>query len=94
MTDLRRTLLWVVFSMSLVLIWDAWNRHNGEPSMFGPAPVAKPAAAGAPTAPGAVPVPLSPRRRRLPRSPGYTGRGRPRPQPPLHRPSESPSPQT
>ncbi|MBP6541396.1 MAG: membrane protein insertase YidC [Piscinibacter sp.] len=57
MTDLRRTLLWVVFSMSLVLIWDAWNRHNGEPSMFGPAPVAKPAAAGASTAPGAVPVP-------------------------------------
>jgi hypothetical protein len=26
----------VVFSMSLVLIWDAWNRHNGNPSMFGP----------------------------------------------------------
>ena len=57
MTDLRRTLLWVVFSMSLVLIWDAWNKHNGNPSMFGPAPVAKPAAAGASTAPGAVPVP-------------------------------------
>jgi len=57
MTDLRRTLLWVVFSMSLVLIWDAWNKHNGNPSMFGGAPVAKPAAAGASTAPGALPVP-------------------------------------
>ena len=34
MTDMRRTLLWVVFSMSLVLIWDAWNKHNGQPSMF------------------------------------------------------------
>lgn len=56
MTDLRRTLLWVVFSMSLVLIWDAWQRHNGQPSMFGPAP-AKPVAAGASAAPGAVPTP-------------------------------------
>ncbi len=59
MTDFRRTLLWVVFSMSLVLIWDAWQRHNGQPSMFGPAP-AKPAAAGASAAPGAVPSPALP----------------------------------
>ena len=36
MTEMRRTLLWVVFSMSLVLLWDAWNKHNGQPSMFGP----------------------------------------------------------
>ena len=54
MTDFRRTLLWVVFSMSLVLIWDAWQRHNGQPSMFGPAP-AKPAAAGASAVPSDVP---------------------------------------
>ena len=64
MTDMRRTLLWVVFSMSLVLIWDAWSRHNGQPSLFGPPPVTSsaPAAAGAgsaadsgvPTAPGAT----------------------------------------
>ena len=55
MTDIRRTLLWVVFSMSLVLIWDAWNKHNGQPSLFGPspaatsAPAAPPAASGVPT---------------------------------------------
>lgn len=60
MTDFRRTLLWVVFSMSLVLIWDAWQRHNGQPSMFGPAPAAKPVAAGASGAPGAVPTPALP----------------------------------
>jgi YidC/Oxa1 family membrane protein insertase len=60
MTDLRRTLLWVVFSMSLVLIWDSWQRHNGEPSMFGPTPVAKPAAVGASAAPGVVPTPSTP----------------------------------
>ena len=58
MTDFRRTLLWVVFSMSLVLIWDVWQRHNGHPSMFSPAP-AKPAAAAS-AAPGAVPTPANP----------------------------------
>jgi YidC/Oxa1 family membrane protein insertase len=49
MTDMRRTLLWVVFSLSLFLIWDAWNKHNGQPSFFSPAP-SKVAAAG--SAPG------------------------------------------
>ena len=56
MTDMRRTLLWVVFSMSLFLIWDAWNKHNGQPSFFGPPP-AKVATAG--SAPG-TPVPARP----------------------------------
>jgi YidC/Oxa1 family membrane protein insertase len=51
MTDMRRTLLWVVFVMSLVLLWDAWNRHTGAPSMFGGG--ARPqAAASAPPSPG------------------------------------------
>jgi YidC/Oxa1 family membrane protein insertase len=66
MTDMRRTLLWVVFSMSLVLLWDAWNRHNGQPSMFG-MPSAKPAAtvpAATPAASG-LPTPSAP--------PGATG---------------------
>ena len=35
MTDMRRTLLWVVFTMSLVLLWDRWTVHTGHPSMFG-----------------------------------------------------------
>jgi YidC/Oxa1 family membrane protein insertase len=71
MTDIRRTLLWVVFTMSLVLLWDAWNKHNGQPSFFGPrttatapaagsAPASTPAGVPAPaataTAPGAAPV--------------------------------------
>ena len=64
MTDIRRTLLWVVFTMSLVLIWDAWNKHTGQPSIFGggskPAvtasgPVPQPGASGAVPAPVAVP---------------------------------------
>ena len=60
MTDMRRTILWVVFTMSLVLLWDAWNKYNGQPGFFGVKPaVTAPAAAtagSAPVLPGAVPV--------------------------------------
>src|SRR5688572_29216705 len=38
MTDIRRTILWMVFTMSLVFLWDAWNKHTGQPSWFSPAP--------------------------------------------------------
>ena len=56
MTDIRRTVLWVVFTMSLVLLWDGWQKHNGHPSMFSPTPKtvstapAAPASAGVPAA--------------------------------------------
>jgi YidC/Oxa1 family membrane protein insertase len=50
MNDMRRTILWVVFSMSLFLIWDAWNKHTGQPSLFSPPPAAKPAASAPPGA--------------------------------------------
>jgi YidC/Oxa1 family membrane protein insertase len=38
MTDIRRSLLWGIFLVSLVMLWDAWNKHQGMPSMFGSAP--------------------------------------------------------
>ena len=53
MNDIRRTLLWVVFSMSLVLLWDGWNSYNGKQSLFNPgatAPAAGATAAGGPPA--------------------------------------------
>lgn len=63
MTDMRRTVLWVVFTMSLFLLWDGWNKHNGKPSFFNPAaprPAASapadPAAAGGVPAPSATPA--------------------------------------
>ncbi len=66
MNDIRRTLLWVVFGMSLVLIYDAWQKHTGHGSLFGgpaPRPVAAagpnpatPAASGVPAAAGATPT--------------------------------------
>ncbi|NEX63595.1 membrane protein insertase YidC [Noviherbaspirillum galbum] len=46
--DIQRTVLWVVFSMSLLFLWDNWMRYNGKPSMFFPTPATQtqPAAAG------------------------------------------------
>ncbi|MDZ4075363.1 MAG: membrane protein insertase YidC [Hylemonella sp.] len=58
MNDIRRTILWVIFGFSLVLLWDQWQIHNGRPATFFPSPTAKTAAAPAPAAstPAAVPV--------------------------------------
>ncbi len=54
MTDIRRTLLWMVFTMSLVFLWDGWNKHTGQPSWFSPTPPRPAASAPAPTAAGAA----------------------------------------
>ena len=51
--DIQRTVLWVVFSLSLVLLWDNWMRYNGKPSMFFPMPTQQAAAPAAGAAPGA-----------------------------------------
>ncbi|MDB5798370.1 MAG: yidC [Paucimonas sp.] len=37
--DIQRTVLWVVFSMSLLILWDNWMRYNGKPSLFFPTQV-------------------------------------------------------
>lgn len=58
MNDIRRTILWVIFGFSLVLLWDQWQIHNGRPATFFPSPTAKTAAApvAAASTPAAVPV--------------------------------------
>jgi len=48
MNDIRRSILWVVFGLCMVLIWDKWQIHNGkQPTFF---PSATPPAATAPAA--------------------------------------------
>ena len=37
MNDIRRTILWVVFGFSLVMLWDQWQLHNGNKPTFFPA---------------------------------------------------------
>lgn len=50
MTDIRRTILWVIFGFSLVMLWDQWQVYNGKAATFFPS--GKPAAT-APAAPAA-----------------------------------------
>jgi YidC/Oxa1 family membrane protein insertase len=49
MNDIRRTILWVIFGFSMVLLWDQWQVHNGKKATFFPSPAQQvaPAAAGA-----------------------------------------------
>ncbi|WP_096670889.1 membrane protein insertase YidC [Polaromonas sp. AET17H-212] len=72
MNDIRRTILWVIFGFSMVLLWDQWQLFNGHKATFFPsaapavsttAPASKPAsAASVPTGPvggSAVPAPVA-----------------------------------
>lgn len=61
--DIRRTILWMIFSFSLLLLWNNWQVHNGKPSMFGGATqtqvstdVASTSAAGDSSVPAGVPA--------------------------------------
>ena len=70
--DTRRTILWIIFSVSLFMLYENWQRAAGKPTMFGPAisqpATTQPVAAGsaphvptndvpvASTTPGSVPA--------------------------------------
>ena len=53
MNDIRRSILWVIFGFSMVLLWDKWQIHNGQPATFFAQPA--PAAAAA-KADGSLPT--------------------------------------
>jgi YidC/Oxa1 family membrane protein insertase len=53
MNDIRRTILWVIFGFSMVLLWDQWQIYNGHKPTFFPTPPK--AEATAPSAAGATP---------------------------------------
>jgi YidC/Oxa1 family membrane protein insertase len=58
MTDIRRTILWVIFGFSLVMLWDQWQVYNGKPATFFPSgkpAVTAKATTGPASAPAAVP---------------------------------------
>ena len=64
MNDIRRTILWVIFGFSMVLLWDQWQVYNGQKATFFPSPATKQAAASAPNAvpsvgAGSAAVPVS-----------------------------------
>ena len=55
MNDIRRSILWVVFGLSMVLIWDKWQIHNGnKPTFFPGSAPAVTAPAASTSQPGAA----------------------------------------
>ena len=55
MNDIRRTILWVIFGFSMVLLWDQWQVFNGHKATFFPSAARSPVPvssvpAGVPTA--------------------------------------------
>jgi len=62
MNDIRRSILWVVFGFSMVLIWDKWQIHNGQKPTFFPSSsvaVSQPAGAAKPSADASLPAATS-----------------------------------
>ena len=61
MNDIRRTILWVIFGFSMVLLWDQWQVHNGRKATFFPGPVQTAPAASPPAVASSLPadVPVS-----------------------------------
>jgi len=55
MNDIRRTILWVIFGFSMVLLWDQWQVYNGHKATFFPGNTKVVTTAGAPAAPSSVP---------------------------------------
>jgi YidC/Oxa1 family membrane protein insertase len=55
MNDIRRTILWVIFGFSMVLLWDQWQVHNGNKATFFPSATKPAVTAQAPTSPSSVP---------------------------------------
>ncbi|MEJ7687278.1 MAG: membrane protein insertase YidC [Variovorax sp.] len=53
MNDIRRTILWVIFGFSLVLLWDQWQVYNGRNPTFLPSTKPPVSAAPAPAPAGA-----------------------------------------
>ncbi len=61
--DIRRTILLMIFSFSLLMLWNNWQVHQGNPPLFGAPTAVKPstpvsdpatAAGGVPVAPVAI----------------------------------------
>jgi YidC/Oxa1 family membrane protein insertase len=50
MNDIRRSILWVIFGFSMIMLWDAWQVHNGNKATFFPSPAKIEVAAAAPGA--------------------------------------------
>ncbi|MBQ5963814.1 membrane protein insertase YidC [Massilia sp. ZL223] len=65
----KRTVLWIVFAISLIVLWNNWMVANGKQSLFSPAPPAK-VAQQQPAKPSDVPTAAQPGSTAVPATPG------------------------
>src|SRR5205085_11067931 len=66
----KRTILWIVFAVSLIVLWNDWMVANGKQSMFSSAPPAKVVTAPAAAKPGVTDVPAAAQNAAVPGAPG------------------------
>jgi YidC/Oxa1 family membrane protein insertase len=59
MNDIRRTILWVIFGFSMVLLWDQWQVSNGKKATFFPGPVSQASAPAAAKPAGDASIPAA-----------------------------------
>ncbi len=57
--DFRRSVLWVIFTISVIFLYNSWLRYNGQSGLFGEAPVATAPAPAAVGRSGDVPTPTA-----------------------------------
>ncbi len=60
MNDIRRTILWVIFGFSSVMLWDQWQLHNGRQPTFFPGPQQQVEKAARAARPSDVPAAVTP----------------------------------
>jgi YidC/Oxa1 family membrane protein insertase len=76
--DIQRTILWVIFAMSLFALYDKWQVSQGRPSLWGGTPPAAEKKVETPAAPAAPPasevgaVPTAPQPQAQPSAPAPT----------------------
>lgn len=56
MNDIRRSILWVIFGLSMILLWDRWQIHNGNAPTFFPSSASSQSAQAPAAAPAASPA--------------------------------------
>jgi YidC/Oxa1 family membrane protein insertase len=66
----KRTILWIVFAVSLIVLWNDWMVSNGKQSMFSSAPPAKVATTAPAAKPAASDLPVAAQNAAVPGAPG------------------------
>jgi YidC/Oxa1 family membrane protein insertase len=57
--DFKKTILWAVFSLSGLMLYNNWQVHEGKPSLFGGSPATTASAPSKPGAPAKLDTPVA-----------------------------------